>query len=392
MHFINWAYFVFLGISVVAYWSVIPPKFRVLFLAFISILFLGSYSLKYAFLFLLMGLMVFLGGRFIAQAKSAREKRPVFLSLLIALIAGLCFYKYFDSFTYNSVWKVSGASGYIIPFGLSYITFRLVHFLVESYRGNISQPSLIIFISYILFFPIILAGPVERFPGFNAQAKGKNTFDPADINYGLFRIALGIVKKAIIADGLNGFISPVLSSPQAYPPLTVLLSVYVLAIQIYMDFSGYTDMAIGSARLFGYRIMENFNLPFLRTNIAQFWRSWHISVYSWIRDYFFLPLFGFRASKLKLYMGIFLSMVVFHIWHRFSLNFLILGAYHGLVLMFWQAFQEIKRRYPSVRGLVERRYFKACGAFLTFNVVSFGFVVFFTSSVSDTWKVISHIF
>jgi D-alanyl-lipoteichoic acid acyltransferase DltB (MBOAT superfamily) len=339
-----------------------------------------------------MGIIVYIGGKFISQTESEQKKKLVLTVLLLSIISGLFFYKYFNARAYVSNWRTYNVPRCLIPFGLSYITFRLVHFLVESYRRNIPQTSLIVFISYILFFPLILAGPVERFPRFYMQAKEKMIFEPININYGLGRIALGIVKKAIVADGLNGFVMPVLSSPQAYPSLWVLLSIYVLAIQIYMDFSGYTDIAIGSARLFGYKIMENFHRPFFKTDIAQFWRSWHISVYTWIRDYFFLPLFGFKASRIKLYLGLFFSMVVFHIWHRFSLNFLILGIYHGIILMFWQACQEIKRRYPLVRGLMGYRYLNVLGVFLTFNIVSLGFVFFITNSVSNTWKIISHIF
>jgi D-alanyl-lipoteichoic acid acyltransferase DltB (MBOAT superfamily) len=136
------------------------------------------------------------------------------------------------------------------------------------------------------------------------------TPDLSTINQGLFRILLGIAKKFVVADNLARWIIPALHSPKSHPRFLILLLVYGTAIQIYLDFSGYTDMALGVARLFGYKIMENFNRPFFQRNIAMFWRNWHISVYSWIRDYFFFPFFGYRPSNLKIYFGIFATMIV----------------------------------------------------------------------------------
>jgi alginate O-acetyltransferase complex protein AlgI len=229
---------------------------------------------------------------------------------------------------------------------------------------------------YVLFFPTFLAGPVDRFQRFSPQLQGEHKFNLPDFNNGLFRLLRGIVKKFFIADNLSRLVLPTLITSQDQPRLFVVAAIYGLAIQIYMDFSGYTDMALGASRLFGYKIMENFNKPFLQKNIAMFWRNWHISVYSWIRDYFFFPFFGYRASAVKLYVGIFLSMMVFMLWHNVSIGFLILGFYHGLGLVIWQLFQEFKARYFKKRIVFARPFISFASTLFTFSFVSFGFVFF----------------
>ncbi|MFC2167002.1 MBOAT family O-acyltransferase, partial [Acidobacteriota bacterium] len=180
-------------------------------------------------------------------------------------------------------------------------------------------------------------------------------------------------------------------SPQDYSRIIVIFSIYALSIRIYMDFSGYTDLAVGASRLFGYKIMENFNRPFFKKNIVLFWRNWHISVYSWIRDYFFFPVFGSQASVAKLYMGLFLSMVVFHLWHEASFGFLIMGVYHGAGLVIFQLFQELKKRlhFPQRKGY--QRWLDPLSTILTFSFVSFGFL-FFGNDIQYALDLIKRIF
>jgi len=279
----------------------------------------------------------------------------------------------------------------LLPLGISYITFRLIHYIIEVYRKNVPKSSFVDFALYVLFFPTFLAGPVERFQRFQPQTTAQKDIDISNINSGLFRIISGLIRKFIIADNLARFIMPVLHSPQNYTRIIIILCIYGLAIRIYMDFSGYTDMALGVARLFGYKIMENFNRPFLKNNIALFWRSWHISVYSWIRDYFFFPLFSSRASIYKLYLGIFISMVVFHLWHRASLGFLILGIYHGAGLIIWQLFREVLKKQPLLKRSLSRKWLDPVSTFFTFSFVSFGFI-FFNFKIHNTLGIIKQIF
>jgi alginate O-acetyltransferase complex protein AlgI len=278
----------------------------------------------------------------------------------------------------------------LLPLGMSYIIFRLIHFVVEVYKKKIPRSSFIDLGLYVLFFPTFLAGPVERFKPFHIQTIEMKAPDLSSINQGLFRILLGVAKK-LVADYLAQKIIPALYIPESYPRFLILLFVYGPAIQIYLDFSGYTDMALGVSRLFGYKIMENFNRPFFQRNVAQFWRNWHISVYSWIRDYFFFPFFGYRATTLKIYVGIFMTMVVFMLWHKGNLNFLLLGIYHGLGLVVWQLFQEMKRKYPSIRKWSLRPYVNPVAIFFTFNFVSVSFNLFYLD-LPQLYAVLDRIF
>jgi alginate O-acetyltransferase complex protein AlgI len=311
-----------------------------------------------------------------------RKRKLLLVVTLIWLIGNLCFFKYLAPLSSNifSGWfrfrllPDTVSAGILFPLGLSYITFRLIHYIVEVYRKNTPRGSFPDFALYILFFPTFLAGPVERFQRFYPQIKEVRRADISNINYGLFRIMCGLVRKIIIADNLKNIIMPVLISPSVYGRTVVVCAVYGLAVQLYMDFAGYTDIAIGAARLFGYKIMENFNRPFFQKNIALFWRNWHISVSSWIRDYFFFPFFGYRASNIKIYIGVVCSMVVFMLWHKASLSFLILGIYYGVGLAAWFFFQEVKRRYPVIATWTAKKYLDPISIFVTFSFVSFSTV------------------
>lgn len=384
--------FVFLLIGVFIYWFLLPLKWRSIFLFAASILFMTLFSIKYTIYFLFSAVLVYIAGIFMQKGD---KNKILFLKLaLVWLIGNLCLFKYTD-LVLNAIFKIGSNfallpettfSKIAVPIGMSYIIFRLIHYIVEIYRKNLPNHTFWDFGLYVFFFPTFLAGPVDRFQRFHPQTEDKKSFDTSDINYGLFRIVSGMVKKFVIADFLKPQIIPVLTTPHEYSWILVVLSVYGLAIQIYMDFSGYTDMALGVSRLFGYKIMENFNNPYFKKNIALFWRNWHMSVYSFIRDYFFLPFFGYKASQLKIYIGIFVTMIAFMLWHKGSLPFLILGIYHGSGLVIWQLFQEIKRKYRRFGRLVDSPYLNPVSIFLTFSFVSFGFILF--SFDMNTVKVI----
>jgi alginate O-acetyltransferase complex protein AlgI len=336
--------------------------------------------MKYTAYFFLNAALIYKGGIFLE--KNGKIKKNLLKIILFWLVGNLCFFKYNQKFIDMVLFLNPDCAilpnvkfpVIIFPLGLSYIIFRLVHYIIEIYRGSIPRGNFVDFLLYIFFFPTFLAGPVDRFERFHPQAVSEKSINLTDLNSALYRIGCGLIKKFIIADSITRFIMPILYSPQDYSRLVLVCVLYGLALRIYMDFAGYTDIALGVSKSFGYKIMENFDRPFLKSNIALFWRSWHISVYSWIRDYFFFPLFGYRASNIKIYIGILLTMVVFMLWHNGNMNFLILGIYHGIGLMAWQAFQEIKRRYPLIRQLTHYRYSNIFSIFLTFNFVSFGFV------------------
>jgi len=390
-------YLASLCLSIFIYWFILPSRWRRLFLFLMSLLFISLFNLKYVLYFLFHMILVYFAGLYIDRGEN--KKKLILTLTLVWLIGNLCFFKYSDLFFSTIIESGFGFSWMpkiafptlLLPLGMSYIIFRLIHFVVEVYKKKSPKCSFIDFGLYVLFFPTFLAGPVERFKPFYTQTMEMKAPDLSSINQGLFRILLGVAKKFVVADNLSRWILPALQTPESHPRFLVLLLVYGTAIQIYLDFSGYTDMALGVSRLFGYKIMENFNRPFFQRNIAMFWRNWHISVYSWIRDYFFFPFFGYRASTLKIYIGIFMTMVVFMLWHKGNLNFLLLGIYNGLGLVVWQLYQEVKKKYPSLRKWSLRSYMNPVATFFTFNFVSFGFL-FFHLDLPHLYAVLVRIF
>ena len=367
-----------LAITVIVYWFLLPRKQRSLFLLVCSLIFISMFNLIYAIYYMAMISAVYIGGHLIKERPA--KKNLILSTTLVLLIGNLCFYKYFKVAIEFIAVKMSGVihlplmkiPPILFPLGLSLITFRLVHYIVEAYREKVPGASLIDFSLYVIFFPTFLAGPLERFGRFHEQTRLIKSLGIAEINYGLMRILLGIIKKFIIADNLYRAIAPVMFSVQDYSRSMLIISTYISAVWLYMELSGYTDIAIGIARLFGYKIVENFNWPYIKKNIALFWRSWHISVYSWIRDYFYFPLFVYRGSRIKLYLGIFSTMVVFMLWHKGTWGFFFAGLYHGLGLIIWNLFQESKKRYPLLCQLVNHRYLDPVSIFLTFSFVAFG--------------------
>jgi alginate O-acetyltransferase complex protein AlgI len=370
-----------LAASIIFYWSV-PEKWRNKTLLIYSLIFIGYFNIYFLAYFVLNTVFVYHAALWIRN--DSKISRRVLIVSLVWLIGNLFFFKLASVVSFRGA-EIPGIflngllPSILLPVGISYISFRLIHYIVESYRKTIPEVSLLDFASYILFFPTFLAGPVERIENFASQNAASARISVTEINLGLVRIVYGIIKKCFIADTLIRYTIPVLRSPLTHPHVTVLLAMYMLAIQIYMDFSGYTDIALGVARLFGYRIVENFRRPYLQKNIALFWRNWHISVYTWIRDYFFFPVFGFKTSPFKVYLGILGTMLVFNLWHGFTLNFLVLALYHTMGLSVWQIFQLIKKRYPHLMFIRDNKYLTYVCVAITFTFVSFGKVLFMMS-------------
>lgn len=265
----------------------------------------------------------------------------------------------------------------LLPLGLSYVLFRIMHVVIEAYRGKLTPDSPATFVAYTLFFPTFLAGPLERYPRFLQQTRAIDRFHWQFVTQGVARLLLGAFKKAVVATTLVPLVMGPLRTPETLDPLRFLVSIWGLLVYIYMDFSGYTDMALGISRLFGYQVIENFNYPLIRTSIADFWRNWHMSLYSFIRDYFFYPVFGRSISPVKISIGLVSTMVVFMLWHFVSFSWFLLGIYHGMGLVVWNQFQEYKRKRPTLRKTLQLPAVRVLCWAATFTFVAFGQLFFF---------------
>ena len=372
-----------LTVLTVVFW-ILPARLRGGFLLVTSLAFAAFFSWQGAIFFLLNLVVVHQAGRYLDKTRDAPRRGLIFRLMLFWLVGSLCAFKYVNpliDLVLDHMGRKGPAGGEVVtwlimPLGMSYVVFRMIHYTVERYRGRAPDSSFSDFGAYVLFFPTFLSGPVERFPAFHKQTEAQKPLDAHDINYGLFRIVSGLLKKFLAADPLGKLVLPVLKAPLSYGVRTTWAAMYGLAIQVYMDFSGYTDLALGVSRMFGYKIMENFNLPYFKPNLAEMWRNWHISVYSFIRDYFFFPFFAVRSSRLKLIVGVFLTFVVFMVWHEGSWCFFTLGCYHGIGMLIYNNFQELKKKNKDLSQLMAHKETRPISTFISASYFGFGFIFF----------------
>ena len=238
-----------------------------------------------------------------------------------------------------------------LPLGISFFTFEFIHFALDRYKQKIESVKPGEFLAFILFFPTMVAGPIKRFQDFVPKLLAPSTDWVTDFNHGTTRILYGLAKKFAIADVLTSLTDhlKLQDIQQASGRGVLLLWLFAYGIKIYVDFSAYSDIAIGSARLFGVRVPENFDWPYFQTNIAEFWKHWHISLYRWLIDYIFIPLGGSRVASLRIYRNIIVVMLASGIWHGAGLNFLAWGAWHALLLCvhkFWSQRQTQPQSTP----------------------------------------------
>lgn len=317
------------------FWT-IPGFFRKHWLVAASIFFYGYWSLP----FLVHFLAVVLVSYALIQWMIARKSRFAFVLAIVLNVGNLFLFKYTNSFLqYASdwfgwsgalVWKES--LGIFLPLAISFYTFQIIAFLVDVWRGEIKEASLLRFSVFILFFPQLIAGPIMRHRDFYYQMDHPE-FSEQKTWDGLYLIIQGIIKKVFIADGVASIINPVWANPGAYDSVAIWAAVLGFSAQVYADFSGYTDMARGLAKMLGYEIPENFTAPYFSTTFAELWRRWHITLATWLRDYLYIPLGGSRAGAFRTNANLIIVMSLGGLWHGDTYNFFLWGFLHGVFLV-----------------------------------------------------------
>jgi D-alanyl-lipoteichoic acid acyltransferase DltB (MBOAT superfamily) len=267
---------------------------------------------------------------------------------------------------------------FLLPMGISFFSLQAIAAAVDVYRGNAQPPSsLLRFGLFLSFFPQLVAGPILRTKDLLDQFDTEKRFSEENFRSGLGKLAVGFFKKTILADALSPLVDEVFRNPGQYNSLSLWMAVFVFSFQIYCDFSGYSDIAIGIARMLGYSFPENFDRPFFSTTVGEFWRRWHISFSSWLRDYVYIPLGGSRVSVSRAYFNLFFTMVVSGLWHGADWNFLIWGAIHG----FFVAVERMVLSIPWIRSRFERLP-PVFGMLYVYTVFSFAFFYFRCKSIS----------
>lgn len=284
----------------------------------------------------------YFAGLWIERSSGPKRKTLLILSL-ISNIGFLSYFKYFNFFNANLTLLLNhfGMENPFhdfkgeLPIGLSFHTFQAMAYTIEVYRRKqTAEKDFSIYSLYVLFYPQLVAGPIERPQNILPQMHEKKAYDFENIKDGLMRIAWGLFKKVVIADRLALYVDPIYNNPTDHNPLTLLIATFFYTFQIYCDFSGYSDIAIGCAKVMGFKFMENFNAPYFSKSIAEFWSRWHISLSTWFRDYLYIPMGGNRVSELRNYFNLFFVFLLSGLWHGASWNFVIWGAIHGFLMIF----------------------------------------------------------
>jgi len=331
---------------------------------------------------------------FIAGRIEKGSRKRAWLALSIANdLAVLGFFKYAGFVAENVNLLFSSlhvpytipAPHYLLPAGLSFFLLQSIGYMIDVYRGTTKRETdFLAYATFVAFFPRLLAGPIERATHLLPQLHAEGRITSRDFTDGLSIFAVGYFKKVALADYLVLYVSQVYGAPEQYQSPALLLATFLFAWQIYFDFSGYTDMARGIARMLGINLMLNFNNPYLAVSMGDFWRRWHISLSSWFRDYVYIPLGGNREGKLATYRNLFLTMVLSGLWHGAAWTFVLWGAVHALGNF---ATRELERTPFYVRRLptIVKQLF-------VFALVTFAWIFFRAESIGDAWMIVARIF
>ena len=322
----------------------------------------------------------------------SRRKLAVVLGVVIPLLI-LGIFKYFnfflDSFCQLFGIARSGALRILLPVGISFYTFQSLSYTIDVYRGRVeAERSFLRVALYISFFPQLVAGPIVKAGDFLPQLRRERTITLRGLERGVQIFAFGLFKKIVLADNISVFVDAVHKSPAAFSALTLLLAAYAYAIQVYCDFSGYSDMAVGCAAVLGYELPRNFNLPYLSKNVTEFWKRWHISLSAWMREYLYYSLGGNRKGRARTYLNLFLTMVICGLWHGAAWTFVAWGTVHGIALCLHKLYTGWRKR----RGLSGGPLWGAVSLLLCFNYASLSAVIFRAESLSSAWQILRAIF
>ena len=318
------------------------------------------------------------------RPQAARRRKIVLSASVLGNVGLLGFFKYYDFFITSALKFLStlgvntqlSTLNVILPVGISFYTFQTLSYTIDLYRRRVeAERNLLNFAVFVAFFPQLVAGPIERASRLLPQIQMPSSITYQRLYSGFYLIGWGLFKKIVLADNIAPFVDGVFadSSPNG---LSALMGIYAFGIQIYCDFSGYSDIAVGTARCMGIELTRNFNLPFFTTNPSEFWRRWHISLSSWLRDYVYIPLGGNRRGGRRTYINLLLTMVLGGLWHGAGWTFILWGVYHGTLL----CVHRMWRHYPNTRlrsrynVLVEGWFWGR--VFVNFNLISAGWVLF----------------
>lgn len=367
---------------------------RILFVILFSYYFYYKSSGVYFFLLALVTCTDFMLAKWTGQKKDKASRR-VYVTLSLMINLGLLAYFKYTNFLGEMIAGLAGGSfepyDIFLPVGISFFTFQSLSYTIDVYRGRIEPiKSLMDYAFYVSFFPLLLAGPIVRARDFIPQIRKPLHVSNEMFSKGLYFIVCGLFKKAVISDYISvNFVSRIFDNPTLYSGIENLFGIYGYALQIYCDFSGYSDMAIGLAMVLGFTLNINFDSPYKSASITEFWRRWHISLSSWLRDYLYISLGGNRKGKIRQLVNLMITMLLGGLWHGASLNFILWGGMHGLALVLHKITMDARGRK---KGEESKGFLRFGGAIITFHFVCFSWVFFRNPDFQSAYDMLNQVF
>ena len=403
MLFNSITFFVFLPIVFLFYWFLVKKNLRNqnLFVLIASYIFYGLWDWRFLTLIFISSLSDYIIGLKIGNEIDAKKKKTLLIISVVINLGILGFFKYYNFFVDSFVELFDlfglalnkGTLVVLLPVGISFYTFQTLSYTIDIYRGKLkptNQP--IAFFAFVSFFPQLVAGPIERAIDLLPQFLKKREFNYEFAMSGLRKALWGLFKKVVIADNLSKYVAIIYSSPEDFYGLSVIIATILFTFQVYCDFSGYSDIAIGVARLFGFKLMTNFRTPLFSKSMKEFWNRWHISLSSWFRDYLYIPLGGNRGGKERWAFNIFITFLISGLWHGASWAFAIWGALNGFYLVYAMYTENIRKKVNTLLGLtLLPKLFKFIQMMLTFSLFAFSLMIFRAESGHDAITLITHL-
>ena len=369
----------FLPLFLIIYF-IVPKKYKNIVLLVFSLIFYFYGEPKYILLMLIEVLFSYYMTRYLERNKS-KSLLGIIVSVHILL---LCIFKYFN-FIISNINNIFNSNisllNIVLPIGISFYTFQIISYEVDVYRGKVkASKNLIDFMTFVFLFPQLIAGPIVRYESINKELKERKvSFE--NFSYGVNRFVIGLFKKIVIANNIGELTNILTSSSEVSVLLYWILGISYM-LQIYFDFSGYSDIAIGIGRMIGFNFPENFNYPYIASSVTDFWRRWHITLSSWFRDYVYIPLGGNRVSMLKHIRNILIVWMLTGLWHGASWNFIIWGLYFGIILIIEKYFlNNILSKLPKIIGNI-----------YTLFIVMISFIIFSSENLNSSFIVIKGLF
>jgi D-alanyl-lipoteichoic acid acyltransferase DltB (MBOAT superfamily) len=380
MLFNSLSFLLFFPITTVIYF-LLPHRFRWIHLLACSCLFYAAFIPAYLFILLAVILIDYVAGLLIECAEGRRR---------IGLLAVFKYFNFLNENLRNLAHFIHfnypvRNLGMLLPIGLSFHTFQSMAYTIEVYRANQkAERNFGIYSLYVMFYPQLVAGPIERPQHLLHQFREKHNFDADRAFSGLNQMLWGFFKKVVIADRIAAIVDAIYADPTHSGGAWIILATWLFAIQIYCDFAGYTDIAIGAARVLGFDLIVNFNRPYASQSVAEFWRRWHISLSSWFRDYLYIPLGGSRTTLPRWCFNVMIVFLISGMWHGANWTFFIWGAIHGVYLIASRLSQNMRARIASATGVEAfPRFHQAWRTFVTFNLISFAWIFFRSPTLAD---------